>query len=281
MKLKYLLQNHTDGVITIETAICSIVMILLFSVFFSITGYCRAYMMVNEYICDKAEDKALVGYILGLDVPGIVSTSGFEDIKNGSVKNLIILSESWGEEIKINASYTYASFVGDFRVSMQSYFTKWDSDTLEKGESVWLLPPVKRGKVLESIFGGGLPEFFPVLDAYDDLSGHAASIVSIDTTRDSYESGKELEKVIKRKTDELVLFTFGEYEEIIITGMDIDSRELIIIIPENPLNEKQQSELNKCRKYMTDKSILMTVKRYQNAPKQVTVEQQQPWGDVE
>lgn len=281
MKLKLPSRNHIEGVITVETAVCSAAMILLFSLFFTITGYCRAYLSVKEFIDNKAQDTALLGYVLDVDVPGIISTEEFENVKNGSVNNLMIFCENWGEEIKLNASYTYASLIGNFRVSMYSYFTKWDSDTVKNGESVWLLPPVERGKAIESIFGGGLPEFFPVIDAFDEISGHAASIVSADTTLDSYASGTELKNVLMQKADELASFKFGEYDETVITGKDIDSRELILIIPENPLNEKQQLAIDECYKYVSEISIIMSVKRYQNAPIPVTVQQEEPWADVE
>ena len=281
MKLKLPSRNHIEGVITVETAVCSAAMILLFSLFFTITGYCRAYLSVKEFIDIKAQDTALLGYVLDIDVPGIISTEGFKNVKNGSVNNLMVFCENWGEEIKLNTSYTYASLIGNFRVSMNSYFTKWNSDTVENGESVWLLSPVERGKAIESIFGGGLPEFFPVIDAFDEISGHAASIVSADTTLDSYASGTELKNVLMQKADELASFKFGEYDETVITGKDIDSRELILIIPENPLNENQQSAINECYMYVSEISIILSVKRYQNAPVPVTVQQQEPWADIE
>ncbi|MCK5758208.1 MAG: hypothetical protein KAH14_03870 [Clostridiales bacterium] len=281
MKLKLPSRNHIEGVITVETAVCSAAMILLFSLFFTITGYCRAYLSVKEFIDIKAQDTALFGYVLGVDVPGIISTEGFENVKNGSVNNLMVFCENWGEEIKLNASYTYASLIGNFRVSMKSYFTKWNSDAVEKGVSVWLLPPVERGKIIESIFGGGLPEFFPVIDAFDEISGHAASIVSVDITLDRYTSGTELKNVLIQKADDLASFKYGEYDEIVITGKDIDSRELILVIPENPLNEKQQLAINECYKYVSEISTILSVKRYQNAPAPVTVQQQEPWADIE
>ena len=84
-----------------------------------------------------------------------------------------------------------------------------------------------------------------------------------------------------QKADELASFKFGEYDETVITGKDIDSRELILVIPENPLNEKQQLAIDECYKYVSEISIIMSVKRYQNAPIPVTVQQEEPWADVE
>ncbi len=274
MKSRYLLRNRTDGFATVETAICCFVVMFLFALFLTITGYCRTYLTVKEYISEKARDTAVARYMLGFDVPGIITANDFDNVRNRRIKNFIIYSESWGEEVKLNASYTYISMLGDIRVRMGSFFTKWAGDSHEKGNSVWELPPVQRGKVLESLFGGSLPEFFPVLDAYDQVSGHAASIVSIDTTLDLYSDGCELKKTIIEKADELSAYKFGKYEDVLITDKDIDTRELIIVIPENQLNDNQFMKLEECMDYTSENSIILTVKRYQYI--QNTVSGQEP-----
>ena len=270
MKLKFPLQNRTEGFATAEAAICCSAVILLFALFFSITGYCRVYLAVKDFIDEKAKDTAMAGYVLGFDVPGLIAANDFERIRNGQIKNLIIYCENWGEEVKLNASYTYVSMIGNIRVRMNSLFTKWAGDSPEGYKTVWDLPPAQRGKELESLFGGGLPEFFPVLDAYDMISGHAASIVSIDSTLGLYDDGQILKKTIIQKADELASYEYGEYEEVMIVGKDIDSRELIIIIPENPLNEIQSAILDECMDYTAIKSIIFTVKRYQYAQNTVS-----------
>ncbi|MDX1358958.1 MAG: hypothetical protein R3232_09025, partial [Clostridia bacterium] len=228
MRLKSQRQFHTEGAITAEIAICSAVIILLFALFISIAGYIRTYDAVKEFIDRKAMDTAVLGYAAGIDIPGIISSDGLFCKGHSGIRNLIIYSESWGEEVRLNGSYTYVSPIGGFRVRMSSYFTKWKGDAPEEGKSIWDLPPAERGKKLEEIFGGGLPEFFPVLDAYDDISGHAAVIVSIDTTLERYKKGPALKETINDKINDLVTFCHGECEGDVITGMDIDTRELII-----------------------------------------------------
>ena len=265
MKLKFRPRSHTEGIITVETAICSAALILLFALFFTITGYCRGYLFVKEYLNEKAQDTAILGYSLDINVPGIIPTHDFKGVKNGRIKNLFIYCENWGEEVRLNASYTYESLLGGFRVKMISSFTKWSGDAPLGDKSVWELLPVERGKEIEKIFGGGLPEFFPVLDAFDPISGHAAVIVSINTSLDRYENGYYLKKIVEEKCNDLLDFDYGKYEDIIITGMDIDSRELIVVIPENQLNEMQETTIGECMDYMTDIAITLTVKRYQYA----------------
>jgi len=265
MKLKFRPRNHTEGIITVETAICSAALILLFALFFTITGYCRGYLSVKEYLNEKAQDTAILGYSLDINVPGIIPAHDFKGVKNGSIKNLFIYCENWGEEVRLNASYTYESLLGGFRVKMILSFTKWTGDAPLEDKSVWELLPIERGREIEKIFGGGLPEFFPVLDAFDPISGHAAVIVSIDTSLSRYENGSYLKKIVNEKCSDLIEFTYGKYEETVITGMDIDSRELIVVIPENQLNEMQETAMGECMDYIADKAILLTIKRYQYA----------------
>lgn len=267
MRLRLVSRIHTEGFVTAETAICCCSVILIFAIFISIAGYCRTYQRIKEFIYEKAQDYSLTGYQLGFDVPGIVMADDLEGVGDARIRGLLVYSESWGEEVRLNASYTYVSPVGGIRVRMSEFFTKWAGDSPADISTVWELPPAERGKVIESIFGGGLPEFFPVIDAYDMISGHAALIVSIDTTLERYCDGSELKKVIIQKTDELSDFRHGEYEDVMITDKDIDTREIIIVIPENELNEMQAAALEECIGYSALNSITCTVKRYQKAGK--------------
>lgn len=248
---------------TAEAAVCGAAVIMLFSLFITIAGYCRAYADVKEYADEKAREVSLVCHTAGMSFPGIIPAAGYQN--PGQVKNLFLCHESWGEETHINVSYTYASLLGDFRVSMNSVFTKWEGDAPQDFESVWKLPPNERGRKIEEIFGGGLPEFFPVLDAYDPVTGHAAAIVSMDTTLGKYESGSMIREVLHGKIDELASFDYGKSGETVITAMDIDSRELIVVLPENPLEPIQQEVLDECCIYASGREIGLRIKRYQTA----------------
>lgn len=267
MKLKFLLHNRTEGIITVEIAVCSFAVIMLFALFFTITGYCRAYLTVKEYTDTKIRDTAVFGYAAGFYVPGIISTADFRTKQELQIKNLIIFNESWGDEIKFNSSYTYVSLLGNFRVKMSSYFTRWAGDMPKSDKVVWDMSPIERGKAIEAVFGGGLPEFFPVIDAYDEISGKAASIVSIDTTLAYYKSGTQIKNLIFEKTKELAEFEYGAYQDVYISKKDIESRELIVVIPENQINDEQNEALMDCMGLANENNILMTVKRFQYAKK--------------
>lgn len=265
MRLKCLSQNHTDGVITIEIAVCSILLIILFALFFTITGYCRSYLEVKEYTDTKTQNTAVLAYAAGFDVPGFINTSDFDCINKGQIKNLLIFHESWGNEVKLNSSYTYVSLFGNYRVKMSSCFTKWAGNSPKSKSIVWDLSPMERGKVIENIFGGGLPEFFPVIDAFDEISGNAALIMSIDTSLPYYESGTQIKNIVFENIKELAAFKYGKYEEYIITDKDIESRELIVVIPENQLNDKQSDSFIDCIGFANENGIILTIKKYQFA----------------
>lgn len=277
MKLKYLSQKHIEGAITAEIAICSLAVIMLFALFFTITGYCRTYLAVKEYVDIKIQDEAVLDYTVGFDVPGIISTSDFYSVQMKQIKNLILFSKSWGEELNLYSSYTYISLLGNFKVKIRSQFTRWTGDSPKGSIVVWDLAPIERGKVIEAVFGGGLPEFFPVIDAYDEISGNAASIISIDTTLSYYESGTQIKNTIVENVKELTAFKYGKYEEYTITDKDIESRELIVVIPENQLNDNQSDILTDCVGFAKENGILLTIKKYQFAKRILPYETQDMW----
>ena len=66
MRLKFQLPGHTDGFMTAETAICSASLVLLFSLFITLSGYCKAYLSVKEFADQKAMDASITGYMLSL-----------------------------------------------------------------------------------------------------------------------------------------------------------------------------------------------------------------------
>lgn len=264
--MKKLLQysSHTKGSVTAETCICSAVMIILFSLFLTITGYCRCYVEVKTYLDLKVKETALFNYTTGFDVPVIIPSGNFAGVSGNLMKNLFIYSAQQNDEIVMTASYKYISLFGNFSTKIHSGFTKWEGDgNGESTVSVWELPPAARGKKIEELFGGGLPEFFPVLDSHNKLSGRAVSIVSINITLPVYESGTELYNIIKEKTDQLASFTRGECDGVVITDENIFIRELVVVIPENPMSEAQYARLDEACVYAGLLDIYLKFERYQ------------------
>ncbi|MBN2557230.1 MAG: hypothetical protein JXB33_00600 [Clostridia bacterium] len=270
MKLKSRLFVHTEGAMTAEACVCSSAVIIIFALFLTIAGYCSCYFAVKSFIDEKARETSAMAYATGIYIPGVVSPAGLADETARRMKNLIIYHGQSGGDIYFIASYKYRSLFGDFGARVRSGFTKWEGDGRKDGERpVWELPANERGKKLEEIFGGGLPEYFPVIDGYDHMTGKAVAIVSIDITLDVYQSGNELKKLLYEKIDELADFRQGACDGFSITEKDIDGRELLVVIPENAMNRGQSDSFAECARHANARGIAMVVKRYQKAPEKV------------
>jgi hypothetical protein len=171
-----------------------------------------------------------------------------------------------GNEIRIRAAYSYRSPLGDFPVRFESVFTAWQGDGGEPtGKTVWDYANFKRGRIIEERFGGGLPEFFPVLDSYDPMSGTAASITSMDTTLETYRDGGGICEKLFGEIEEISGFTGARKEGLEICEKDIEKREMLVVIPENPLTAGQLKAFEQCRSKAMASGVVFTLKRYQHA----------------
>jgi hypothetical protein len=119
---------------------------------------------------------------------------------------------------------------------------KLDEEGLETYDDIWALNNFQRGNKLRSIFGANLPPSFPTLSSFDEAAGKAVMIKSIDLTADSYQDPEELGKTIDSYIKKLSEFEGTEKpwgsKGIMINKNDIKSRELVLIIPKNPVKSE-------------------------------------------
>ncbi len=266
MKLKFLSQKNTEGSITAEACICSVALVLLASLFFTITGYCGFHSLVRGEVNEKMADTAVINHISGMAYAGMLDMSDLKAKTGGMVRRPVAYYIKVGNEIRVRASYVYVSPLGKFNVRFISSFTAWEGDRAGKPESsVWQKGPFERGRAIEEIFGSGLPGFFPVIDAYDPMSGNAISIISVNTTLDSYRDGVRLEEKISIKLDELEGFSGGNCEGFELCSKDIEEKEILVVVPVNPLTAGQLRALESCERKAGAEGIRFTLKRYQKA----------------
>ncbi len=260
--------------ISIEAVISSMVVITVFAVFLTVVGYFSALKSVNDFIHSKAETIAVVSHGAKMDLHGVIDSKGYKNIKNGRVENLFLTYVTQGDEIRIFAFFYYKGLLGKFRMKSECCVTVWHGDVQKNEKTVWDLSPIERGKKIEEIFGSDLPEFFPVLDSFEPVTGHAISITSIDTTAKQYETGIKIKEVILEKAAELRRFTYAECEDIIIRDMDIDSKELIIVLPQNSLSNIQRKYLEEVLSTVKNYGMEINLKRYQYAKRYSEI-----WGE--
>ena len=155
--------------------------------------------------------------------------------------------DSWHRELQLNFHYDLA--FPFFRVarSMQVPVALWQSgapfkfkgvkpasDEKEKGDSLWSLGNLQRGRAFQTRYGANLPANYPCLSSVED--GRLVSIRSIDLTAPSYRDPTQLAEVVERELAALAQFDAsrlvrdGHLSDEQAAGV---SRELSLIIPDN------------------------------------------------
>jgi hypothetical protein len=258
---------NTRGAVSAEAAIGSASMILLFAVFISLAGYFVTAAQVKSIAFDKAVESSIIMYATDIVLPVTLYSKSEGDKYPAMARNLAFLGITSEESIKITAQYKYPSIFGDIKTTVSSVCTLWcgDDKSIEDDECVWNLPPNERGRRIEQLFGGNLPEFFPVIDCFDFISGEAVCILSIDTSLEVYESGNEIRKVIEEEAEKLRKFSLGTSGGVKINPKDIVSRKLLVVIPQNQLSDTQESMLEDILFSTIGSGITVEVRRFQFA----------------
>jgi len=139
-----------------------------------------------------------------------------------------------------------------------------DEDNEENYDGLWSLNNFQRGKKIRKIFGANLPDSFPVIASFK--SGTATMIKSMDVTARSYQGGEGVEKKLCEYID--ILSAYNGQEKpwgrtgIVIRQNEIKTKQLLLVIPSNPVSEEVQEAVNRCAEYAKTKGIELRVERY-------------------
>lgn len=139
----------------------------------------------------------------------------------------------------------------------------------ESGVSVWSFDNFTRGKILRDVFGGDLPYDYPVIASFKD--GTAVMIKSVDITKSSYSDGRRLASEVQGMIAKLSAFkgTQGNSQVSVslqISESEIQTRKLLLVLPENPMTQEQSLALVKV--LTTDavlKNVQVEIKLYQTS----------------
>lgn len=143
---------------------------------------------------------------------------------------------------------------------------KPEGDKSTESDDVWALNNFQRGDKIRTVFGANLPKSFPIISSFDSATGKAIMIKSIDLTAKSYQSGDELIKTIDDYTKKLIKFD-GQEEPwgkkgITINKSEIKTREMILVIPKNPVKPEIKLLLDDHIKIAASKGITVKVEEY-------------------
>ncbi|MBE7056047.1 MAG: hypothetical protein E7388_01215 [Ruminococcaceae bacterium] len=157
------------------------------------------------------------------------------------------------EKIFNGFSFRKNILVRVFSNGIVSYSTNTDDS------NIWGLTNFQRGKLLEKQFGGNLPENFPVIDVYE--KGIAKMIVSLNHTLPTYTNNKNFEMKLNEYLEKMVNFKGAKYGNSSVEN--IIGRAIILILPENQLNNSQKIVLNNFEKKCGYNNVKLKVERYQ------------------
>ncbi|HOJ09667.1 MAG TPA: TadE/TadG family type IV pilus assembly protein [Clostridiales bacterium] len=135
----------------------------------------------------------------------------------------------------------------------------------EKGEDdIWSLDNFSRGRKIRELYGANLPFNLPVIARFE--KGTATMIKSMDLTADSYQEPELVSKKVELYINELLGYQGQEVpwgkDQIIIKPGDIKVRQLILVIPGNPIEPKVINTLEECRLKAGTEGIILKIEKY-------------------
>ena len=157
--------------------------------------------------------------------------------------------------LEMHVDYCIDTFFGDIRRTHYSAVPfygiynfliermDYQSSDEEDQDDPWGMGNFERGKYFEEKYGSNLPHIFPTINKFED--GNCESIMSMDLTKDTYQSDSRIDERIIEKITELEEFNGANVningDSYVIEENEIDSKTLTIIIPENSPQSRVES----------------------------------------
>lgn len=151
-------------------------------------------------------------------------------------------------------------------IAIRSRVPVWNSHSFAEageedggeGDGIWELTNFERGQAFRRIFGGHLPQFYPVIAAWN--GSEALSIKSMDLTAPSWSSPAAAERRVMQLVESLAAFE-GAGGEGPMPGQ-IGSRRLILVIPGNTIDWKTQQLLQQWRLSAQVAGVILDIREY-------------------
>jgi hypothetical protein len=123
-------------------------------------------------------------------------------------------------------------------------------------EYVWNTHAMTRGIEIHQRLGQNLPYNFPSIRKFE--AGKITGMISIDLTANTYvEDIRNLERLLKRKIDEVAKFEGASLRGITISKEDITEREVLIIFPkpESLITDSVRRVIEKYQNYAINQGV--------------------------
>ena len=125
------------------------------------------------------------------------------------------------------------------------------------------MPPTKRGRALEQLFGHNLHPNHPKIDIWESDSGTVTSLKSIDLDSPTYkvEGQNALYNTLSKYVNDLAEFQGSNYTDIWIPEEAIKSRVLTVIVPSEG-TAAQQEAMPRIVELGTQRGLIVNIKSY-------------------
>lgn len=209
----------------------------LSNAFTDLTGLSTEDLILNGMLSQKIKNDIASEFIARTDSRNLYTPDSIEVVLGFDTEHFVI------EEIITYSVNTIFGEIYRTNYSVIPFYGVYNSDfsgaaTINKpSENInpWELSNFERGKHFSKEYGSNLPSTFPVIDVFEN--GKATSVVSMDLTKDTYGTEKNIKTKITEKLDAIKNF---EGADVVISGQrytidkqDIKDKNLVIIIPAN------------------------------------------------
>ncbi|QKE82876.1 putative T7SS-secreted protein [Arthrobacter sp. NEB 688] len=122
--------------------------------------------------------------------------------------------------------------------------------------------PLRRGIMVEAHHGGNLPGGFKTIDIWDERSGSATSVKSMDLRAPTYSSDASVRSTLKGYVDSMADFEGARRGEVRITRFDVTSRNLLVVIPPQASTPAHHAIVESMQEYARSVGVTMTLKEW-------------------
>jgi len=221
--------------------------------------YMKQYLLTGTArdINKRLRDLSVAGGYDGMDF----SFSGFFEDERDSIDLVVRYEMNIALPIKILPKIIIFQ-----RAASRAWLGGDGADEIPKdGEDIWTLDNFQRGRKLRALYGGNLPFNFPVIAAFD-TAGTATMIKSMDLTAKTYQNASKVAEVAGGYINELAAFR-GQDEPwggkgIVVREGDIKLRQLLLVVPGNPIAPEIEAALESCRQKAEAKGVKLRIERY-------------------
>lgn len=169
------------------------------------------------------------------------------------------------QQLWLCQAYEINTVFGPVRKNMNVAVPLWIGSGEEVGpdsDRIWSLDNFSRGQIIRQRMGANLPFDFPVIARFS--GGRATSICSMDLTAPTYSAQTNILRSMNRRIDRLAAFSGTVYRKkdkaIAIGAAEINSRELLVVIPENS-PDAGITALGQCQEYAGSRGIALQIVR--------------------